>query len=66
LLPLPNISQYKDQSRQDKAEYVKKLHEKVKAQIEKKMEGCTKNVNKGRKKRLHLNQVTGICAFQKE
>jgi len=37
LLPLPNISQFKDKSGQVKVEYIKKLHGKVKAQIEKKI-----------------------------
>jgi len=51
LLSLPNISQFKDKSGQVKAGYVKKLHEKVNAQIEKKkIEGYTKYGNKGRKK----------------
>lgn len=50
LLPLPNISQFKDKFGQVKAEYVKKLHEKTKAQIEKKIERYTKYANKGRKK----------------
>ena len=49
LFPLLDISQFKDKSRQVKAEYVKKMHEKVKSQIEKKMEGYAKYANKGRK-----------------
>ena len=49
LLPLPKISQFKNKSGQVKVEYVKKMHEKVKSQIEKKMEGYAKYANKGRK-----------------
>lgn len=40
----------KDKAGKDKAEYVKKLHEKIKAQIEKKTESYAKHANKGRKK----------------
>uniref|UniRef100_A0A151UF56 Transposon Ty3-I Gag-Pol polyprotein n=1 Tax=Cajanus cajan TaxID=3821 RepID=A0A151UF56_CAJCA len=50
LLPMPNISEFKHKDAQAKAEYVKKLHEQVKAQIEKKIESYVKQANKGRKK----------------
>ena len=46
LLSLPDISQFKDKSGQVKANYVKKMHEKVKSQIEKKMEGYAKYATK--------------------
>ena len=38
LLPMPNISIFKHKEGQAKANYVKKLHEKVKAKIEKRNE----------------------------
>ncbi|XP_029126278.1 uncharacterized protein LOC109793894 [Cajanus cajan] len=50
LLPMPNISVFKHKEGQAKADYVKKLHERVKAQIEKKNESYAKHANKGRKK----------------
>ena len=40
----------KHKNGKDKAEFVKKMHEQVKLQIEKKNEGYAKHANKGRKK----------------
>ena len=45
LLPLPNISQFKDKSRQVKAEYVKKLHEEVKAHDKSELKRSKKRCN---------------------
>ena len=50
LLPMPNISVFKHKEGQGKADYVKKLHERVKAQIKKRNESYAKQANKGRKK----------------
>ena len=50
LLPLPNTSSLVHKDGKTKAEYVKKLHEQVKAQIEKKMEQYANRANKGRKR----------------
>jgi len=50
LLPMPNISIFKHKEGQAKADYVKKLHERVKAQIEKRNESYARQANKGRKK----------------
>jgi translation initiation factor IF-1 len=50
LLPLPNTSLLKHKDGKAKAEFVRKLHEQVKLQIEKKNESYAKNANKGRKK----------------
>lgn len=50
LLPLPNSSLLKHKDGKAKAEFVKKLHEQVKHQIEKKIESYAKHANKGRKK----------------
>nr|KYP69096.1 Transposon Ty3-G Gag-Pol polyprotein [Cajanus cajan] len=50
LLSMPKISVFKHKEGQAKAEYVKKLHECVKAQMEKKKESSAKHANKGRKK----------------
>ena len=50
LLPLPNNSVFKHKDAQVKADFVKKMHEQVKAQIEKKMASYAKQANKGRKK----------------
>ncbi|KAK7379835.1 hypothetical protein VNO78_34255 [Psophocarpus tetragonolobus] len=50
LLSMPNISMFKHNEAQAKAEYVKKLHEQVKAQIKKKNESYARQANKGRKK----------------
>jgi hypothetical protein len=50
LLPLPNNSLLKHKDGKSKAEFVKKLHERVKLQIEKRNESYAKNANKGRKK----------------
>ncbi len=50
LLPMPNSSLLKHKDGKDKAEFVKKMHEQVKLQIEKKNEGYAKHANKGRKK----------------
>lgn len=49
LLPMPNISVFKHKEGQGKAEYVKKMHERVKAQIERKNESYARQANKGRK-----------------
>ena len=49
LLPMPNISMFKHKEAHAKAEYVKKLHEQVKAQIERKNESYARQANKGRK-----------------
>ena len=50
LLPLPNISDFKHKDAHAKVEYVKRLHEQVKAQIAKKNERYAKQANKNRKK----------------
>jgi len=50
LLPLPNISNFKHKDAHAKVEYVKRLHEQVKAQIAKKNESYAKQANKNRKK----------------
>ena len=50
LLPMPNVSVFKHKKGQAKADYVKKLHERVKDQIERKNESYAKQANKGRKK----------------
>jgi len=50
LLPLPNIFDFKHKDAQAKVEYVKRLHEQVKAQIAKKNESYAKQANKNRKK----------------
>src|SRR5215470_568413 len=50
LLPMPNISIFKHKDAQAKADFVKKLHEQVKAQVERKMETYAKQANKRRKK----------------
>ena len=50
LLPMPNISVFKHKEGQAKADYVKKLHERVKAQIKKKNESFARQANKGHKK----------------
>jgi len=50
LLPMPNIYVFKHKDAQAKADYAKKLHERVKAQIETKNENYAKQANKGRKK----------------
>ena len=47
---MPNFSILKQKESQAKADYVRKLHEKVKAQIENKLEGYSKQSNKRRKK----------------
>jgi len=49
LLPLPNISNFKHKDAQAKVEYVKRLHEQVKAQIAKKNESYAKQANKNKK-----------------
>jgi len=49
-LPLPHTSIIKHKDGKAKAEFVRKLHEQVKFQIEKKNESYAKNANKGRKK----------------
>jgi len=49
LLPIPNSSLLKHKDGKAKAELVKKMHEQVKLQIEKKNEGYAKHANKGRK-----------------
>ena len=50
LLPMSNVSVVKHKDAQAKADYVRKLHEQVKAQIEEKVEGYSKQSNKRRKK----------------
>ena len=50
LLPMPNIAMFKHKDAQAKVEYVKKLHEQVKAQIEKKNASYARQANKSRKK----------------
>ena len=52
LLPLPNISDFKHKDAQAKVEYVKRLHEQVKVQIEKKNESYVKQANKNKKEVL--------------
>ena len=49
LLPLPNTFAMTNMDGLSKANFVKSLHEKVKAQIEKKVEQYARYVNKGRK-----------------
>jgi len=49
-LPMPNISIFKHKDARAKADYVKKLHQRVKAQTEKKNKNYAKQPNKGRKK----------------
>jgi len=46
LLPLPNISNFKYKDAQAKVEWVKRLHEQVKAQLAKKNESYAKQANK--------------------
>ena len=50
LLSLPNTFVLKHKDGKSRAEYVRKLHEQVKAQIENKIESYVKHSNKGRKK----------------
>jgi len=50
LLSLPKDFVLKHQGSKTKAEFVKKIHEKVKTQIEKKVESYAKHANKGRRK----------------
>jgi len=50
LLPLPNTSAMMNSDGLSKANFVKSLHEKGKAQIEKKIEQYVRYSNKGRKK----------------
>lgn len=50
LLPLPNTSLLKHKGGKSKVKFVKKLHEQVKIQLQKKNESYAKNANKGRKK----------------
>ena len=47
---MPNIAMFKHKDAQAKAEYVKKLHEQVKAQIEKKNASYARQANNSRKK----------------
>ncbi|RZB41307.1 Transposon Ty3-G Gag-Pol polyprotein [Glycine soja] len=47
---LPNVSVFKHKEGQAKADYVKKLHKRVKDQIERKNKSYAKQANKGRKK----------------
>jgi len=47
---MPNIYVFKHKNPQAKANYVKKLHECVKAQVKKKTKRYAKEANKGRKK----------------
>ena len=50
LLPIPNISVFNHKEGEAKADYVKKLHERVKAQIENRNESYAKQANKRCKK----------------
>ena len=50
LLSMPNIAMFKHKYAQAKIEYVKKLHEQVKAQIEKNNASYARQANKSRKK----------------
>ena len=50
LLLMSNISVFKHKEGQTKVDYVKKLHERVKAQIEKRNESYARQANKGHKK----------------
>ena len=50
LLTMPNISVLKHKDTQAKVDYVRKQHKEVKAQVEEKGEGYSKQANKGRKK----------------
>jgi translation initiation factor IF-1 len=50
MLPMPNTTWLKHKDGNAKAELVRKLHEKIKLQIEKKNESYAKSANKGRKK----------------
>ena len=50
LLAMPNVSIFKHKEGQAEADYVKKLHERVKDQIERKNKSYAKQANKGRKK----------------
>jgi len=56
---MPNIFIFKHKGAQAKVDYVKKLHERVKAQIEKKKGNYAKQANERRKK-LFLNPVIGF------
>jgi len=59
LLSMPNILVFKHKEGQAKADYVKKLHERVKAQIEKRNESYARQANKGAK-RLFSNPEIGF------
>jgi len=49
-LPMPNISILKHKDSQAKVDYMRRLHEKVKEEVEEKGKGYSKQANKGRKK----------------
>ena len=54
LLPLPNTFDMMNKDELSKANFVKSLHEKVKAQIEKKVEQYARYSNKRRKKMVSI------------
>ena len=64
LLPMPNITVFKHKDAQAKADYVRKLHERVKAQIKKKIESYAKQANKGRKKVVFEPWRLGLGAHE--
>ena len=53
-LPLPNTFDMMNKDELSKANFVKSLHEKVKAQIEKKVEQSARYSNKRRKKMVSI------------
>ena len=65
LLLMPNIYVLKHKDTQAKVDYVRKLHEKVKAQVEEKGEGYSKQANKGRKKVI-FNPGDGLWAHMRK
>lgn len=52
LLPLPNLSIEMHKDGKAKSEFVKRMHEHVKARIERKIEGYARQANKGRKRMI--------------
>ena len=62
MLPLPNTSAMMNSDGLSKANFVKSLHEKGKAQIEKKIEQYVRYSNKGRKKMVIKLGETGLDA----
>ena len=59
LLPMPNISMFMHKEAQAKADYVKKLHEQVRGQIEKKMKSMQDKLTKV-ERRLSSNLEIGF------